>query len=53
MAELEKFKKRLLLHYYTRPQFVFKQISNNITSPRVLMNYTRFGIKMLKNVFFK
>lgn len=49
--DVEKYRKNIVLQYYTRPQYILKKFLHNIHKPKVIANYFRYGIRLLKNFF--
>ena len=48
---LQKFRKHILLKYYTRPKYIIKKLFS-IKSLPVLKNYIQYGLRLLKNTLF-
>ncbi len=46
--EIEKLKKGILLRFYLRPSYVFKKIFGSLNKPKVIGNYVRYGLRLLK-----
>lgn len=51
-AEVEAIKKKILLRFYLRPSYIFKKMRGAITHPRVMSNYIRYGVRLLKKNLF-
>lgn len=51
--ELLKFHRKTLLSYHIRPSYIFNKLRAVAFSPRILMNYARFGGRLLKNCWRK
>ena len=49
--DVEKYRKNIVLQYYTRPLYILKKILLNIHKPKVIANYFRYGFRILKNFF--
>ncbi|MBQ6023041.1 MAG: radical SAM protein [Clostridia bacterium] len=47
--ELQKWKRRILLRFYTKPGYILKQFSAAIGKPVVIGNYIRYGVKLVLN----
>lgn len=47
--EVEEFRKKTVLEYYLRPSYIIKKITYSITKPKVLYNYFKYGMRLLKN----
>ena len=50
--EVEKFRKKTVMQYYTRPKYITKKIIQSITKPKVLFSYFYYGMRLLKNCLF-
>lgn len=48
---IQNFKQLLLHRYHMRISFVVKKVLNSLTKPRVLKNYYKYGMKMLRQRF--
>ncbi len=46
--ELLKLRKQILLQFYTRPSYILKKIVSKISKPSVILEYIRFGLRLLK-----
>lgn len=53
MDDIEKFKKNLLLKYHLRPNYIMKRLSEGLKNPKVFMNYTKYGTRLIKRNLFK
>jgi len=49
MPEIEAYRKRLLLNFHFRPTYIFRKIVQAASTPKVYLNYGRFGLRLLKN----
>lgn len=49
MKDIMEYKRRLLLKYHTRPAFLIKKLVLAIRNPTVLMNYMKFGFRLIRN----
>jgi len=49
--DVEKFRQKTILEYYTRPAYLFKKISGSILRPKILFNYIKYGFRVLANTF--
>lgn len=47
--DVEKFRQKTVLEYYLRPSYIFKKISKSLSKPKILFNYFKYGIRLLKN----
>lgn len=46
---VENFRKKIVLDYYLRPNYIASKILNNIKSPKTIANYIKYGLKLIKN----
>ena len=51
MEELLKLRRNILLQYYLRPTYIFKKMGECITHPKIFLNYCKYGIKLVVNLF--
>jgi radical SAM superfamily enzyme YgiQ (UPF0313 family)/short-subunit dehydrogenase len=49
MPEIEKFRRETLLKFHLRPGYILRKLGQAGTDRRVLANYFRFGLRLLKN----
>lgn len=49
--EVMKLRKNILLSFYLRPKYIFKKMGECVTKPSVFLNYCRYGIKLVVNLF--
>ncbi len=49
IADVERFRKGIILRYHLRPSYIWRKLRSAITKPRVLKNYFRFGWRLIKN----
>ena len=49
MKRIQKLKKYGLLRFYLRPWYILKKIAKSLSDRRILKNYIRYGIRLLKN----
>lgn len=49
MEEIEAFRKKVLLDFHLRPSYIGRKLLQAGGSPKVLANYARFGLRLLKN----
>lgn len=47
--DIEKFRQKTVLEYYTRPSYIVKKISKSILKPKIIFNYCKYGIRLLAN----
>lgn len=50
--ELEAFKRSVTLKYYIRPKYIAKKLFSTEITPSLLLNYIKYGTKMVKNLLF-
>ena len=53
LEEVLELKKKILLSFYVRPQYICRKMVHAITQPKVMLNYCRYGLKLLKNNLLK
>jgi len=49
MKEIEAFRKKVLLDFHLRPSYIGRKLLQAGGSPKILANYARFGLRLLKN----
>jgi len=49
MPEIEKFRRDVLLRFHLRPGYIWRKLLQAGADRRVLANYFRFGMRLLKN----
>lgn len=49
MEEIEAFRKKTLLDFHLRPSYIGRKILQAGGNPKILGNYARFGLRLLKN----
>lgn len=49
--DIEKFRQKAVLEYYTRPSYICKKISKSILKPKIIFNYFKYGFRLLINSF--
>lgn len=47
--ELEAFRQTTIRSYHLRPGYLARRVMANISNPKVLINYGRYGLKMIRN----
>ncbi len=52
-SELLEIRKNILLSYYLRPKYIFKKVINTILKPKVLLNYFKYGFRLLITLLTK
>lgn len=50
IEEIQNFRNKTLLQYHLRFSYIFKKLLSAINKPKVILNYFRYGIRMLKNI---
>ena len=50
--QLQKFRKQTLFKYYTRPKYIISKIAK-VKSFDILLNYFKYGLRMIKNTLFR
>ena len=53
LEEVMKLRRNILLSFYLRPKYIFKKMGECITKPGVFLNYCKYGIKLVVNLFKK
>ena len=51
IEEVEKLRKNILLSFYLRPSYIFKKMGQCVRHPGIFVNYCRYGIKLVVNLF--
>jgi anaerobic magnesium-protoporphyrin IX monomethyl ester cyclase len=49
MAEIEAFRRRTLLTFHLRPTYILRKLAQANANPKIIANYWRFGLRLLKN----
>lgn len=49
MPEIEKFRRDTLLKFHLRPSYIWRKLRHAGSDRRILSNYFRFGMRLLKN----
>lgn len=49
--ELMKLRRNILLSFYLRPSYILKKMGQSITHPSIFINYCKYGIKLVVNLF--
>jgi short-subunit dehydrogenase/radical SAM superfamily enzyme YgiQ (UPF0313 family) len=49
MQEIEAFRKKTLLDFHLRPSYIGRKLLQAGGHPKILANYARFGLRLLKN----
>lgn len=42
-------RKKITLKYYTRPTYIIKKCLNALKTPKILVNYIKYGLRLVKN----
>lgn len=53
LEEVLELKKKILLSFYVRPQYICRKMGQAITQPRVMLNYCRYSLNLVKKNLFK
>lgn len=51
--DLLEFRRKLLLKYHLRPKYIFRKLRETITKPKKILNYARFGVRLIINNLHK
>lgn len=51
MDEVMKLRRKILLGFYLRPKYILKKMGECVTQPMVFLNYCKYGIKLVVNLF--
>jgi radical SAM superfamily enzyme YgiQ (UPF0313 family) len=49
--DLIKIRKKIILKYHMRPKYIFKKLKNSNFNIKIIMNYIKYGIKLILNMF--
>ena len=49
--ELMKLRRNMLLQFYLRPAYILKKMKECVRQPKVFLNYAKYGIKLVVNLF--
>lgn len=49
MEEIEAFRKKTLLDFHLRPSYIGRKLLQAGGNPKIIANYARFGLRLLKN----
>ena len=49
MSEIKELKKKYLLRFYLRPKYIARKLYSCMVNPTVLMNYAKYGFRLIKN----
>ncbi len=52
IEDILDFRRKLLLCYHLRPNYILKKIFSSITSPKTLCSYVRYGLRLISNCLF-
>lgn len=52
IEDLQNFRKDVLIKYHLRPSYIFKKIFNKNLTPDLFANYIKYGLRLLKNLFW-
>lgn len=48
IKEVEEIKRKLILKYHLRPNYIYKKLLDGIKNYKILKNYIKFGTKLIK-----
>lgn len=48
--EIQKFRNKTILEYHLRFSYIFRKLFSAMSKPKVILNYFKYGIRMLKNI---
>ena len=51
--ELETFRKRVLIEYHLRPEYILNKLFDKTLTPALFFNYVKYGLRLLKNNLMK
>ena len=49
--EVLKLRRNILLSFYLRPSYIFKRMGDCVKKPSIFLNYVKYGIKLVVNLF--
>ncbi len=47
--DVERFRRKTVLQYYLRPTYLFNKILGSIFKPKILYNYCKYGLRLVRN----
>lgn len=53
IERIQKLRKKYLLKFYLRPQYLFKKMTSCVHNPIIFKNYVKHGLKLFKTIFKK
>lgn len=53
MDKLLDIRKRILMKYHCRPSYIFHKVKSCGFNPKIIYNYGKFGLRLLKNTLLK
>lgn len=53
MDEIKKLKKKYLLLFYLRPNYIIKKFWGSLSNPKIIKNYISYGLRLIKNSIFR
>lgn len=53
LEEVIALKKKYLMKFYLRPKYIIKKFVSALKKPIICINYIRYGLRLLKNIFSK
>lgn len=51
LEDIQRLRKKYLLRFYLRPQYLFKKMIACVHNPIIFKNYVKHGLKLLKTIF--
>lgn len=49
IKQINEFRRKIILKYHLRPSYILKKLYGAIFKPKVLLNYFKYGIRLIKN----
>ncbi len=46
---VEKYRRKIVFQYYIRPNYIIPKLIQIIKTPKILLNYIKYGIRLIKN----
>ena len=53
MAQIEEFKRNILLLYHIRPKYIMNRMIEASSNYKIFINYSKYGLRLLKKNLFK
>ncbi len=48
-AYVEDYRRKAVLQYYLRPEYIIPKVLYGIKTPKILINYIKYGLRLIKN----